>query len=90
MLSAFLLKNCAPIAGIIPAIFNFIQEYGEIEDREMYKTFNMGMGMAVIVPEESVDESIKILKKHKKSDVRIVGKIKKGKGVELTVKELTF
>jgi phosphoribosylformylglycinamidine cyclo-ligase len=71
-------------------IFNFIQEYGEIEDREMYKTFNMGMGMAIIIPDKFVDESIKILKKHTKSEVKIVGKIKKGKGVELTDKGLAF
>ncbi len=71
-------------------IFNFIQEYGNIDDKEMYQTFNMGMGMAIIIPEDYVEESIKILKKHSKLNVKIVGKIKKGKGVELPEKKLIF
>jgi phosphoribosylformylglycinamidine cyclo-ligase len=32
-----------------PSIFNFIQEEGEISDGEMYQTFNMGIGMVLIV-----------------------------------------
>jgi phosphoribosylformylglycinamidine cyclo-ligase len=71
-------------------IFDFIQENGQIEDKEMYQTFNMGMGMAIIVPSDNADESMKILKKHTKSEVKLVGEIKKGKGVELTSKSLNF
>jgi phosphoribosylformylglycinamidine cyclo-ligase len=71
-------------------IFNFIQDNGEIEDKEMYQTFNMGMGMAIIVPNDSVDESMKILKMFTASELRLVGEIKKGKGVELTSKNLIF
>ena len=35
-----------------PEIFNFLQEQGNVSDLEMYKTFNMGMGFIIIVPEE--------------------------------------
>jgi len=42
----------------------------------------MGMGLAVIVSEKDAEKSIKIIKKHSKSDVKIVGEIQKGKGVE--------
>jgi len=35
-----------------PAIFKFIQEQGNVSDLEMYKTFNMGMGFIIVVPEE--------------------------------------
>jgi phosphoribosylformylglycinamidine cyclo-ligase len=62
-------------------IFNFIQENGNITDREMYKTFNMGMGFAIIIDKEDVDESIKIIQKISNVGVEIVGEIKKGKGV---------
>ena len=64
-------------------IFKFLQKHGNIDDKEMYQTFNMGMGFAVIVSNLDVNKSIKILKKHSKSDIKIVGKIQKGKGVEL-------
>jgi phosphoribosylformylglycinamidine cyclo-ligase len=56
----------------------------------MYQTFNMGMGMAIIVPSDSVHESMGILKRHTKSEVKLIGEIKKGKGVELTSKNLIF
>jgi len=65
-------------------IFKFIQEKGNIDDKEMYQTFNMGMGLAIIVPEKNVGEAIKILKKYSRSEVKIVGRIEKGTGVEHT------
>jgi len=33
-------------------IFQFLQEEGEVEDLEMYKTFNMGMGFVVVLPKK--------------------------------------
>lgn len=63
-------------------IFNFIQEKGNIDDKEMYQTFNMGMGLAIIVSEKDAKKAIEILKKHSCSEVKIVGKIEKGKDVE--------
>ena len=64
------------------SIFTFIQKYGNIDDKEMYQTFNMGMGFAVIVSEKDVDKAVKILKTHSESKVKVVGKIDKGIGVE--------
>lgn len=63
-------------------IFNFLQKYGNIDDKEMYQTFNMGMGFAIILSKKDANNAINILKKHSRSDVKIVGKIEKGKGVE--------
>ena len=37
----------------VPPIFNLIQEKADIEPREMFHVFNMGMGMLVIVDEEA-------------------------------------
>ncbi|MEA2032452.1 MAG: phosphoribosylformylglycinamidine cyclo-ligase [Euryarchaeota archaeon] len=42
------------------AIFKFIQELGNITDEEMYKTFNMGMGFAVVIPKSEEQEAIRI------------------------------
>jgi len=33
-------------------IFRFLQEKGEVEELEMYKTFNMGMGFVVVLPKK--------------------------------------
>ena len=71
-------------------IFRFLQKNGNIEDKEMYQTFNMGMGLAIIVSEKNVRESMNILDKYSKSKVKIVGKIEKGKGVELQKLGLKF
>ena len=47
----------------IPNIFKFIQKKGEVSDREMFRTFNMGIGMVLIVDPQSVDKVIKKLAK---------------------------
>ncbi len=46
----------------VPAIFKLIQSRGNIPERDMYNTFNMGIGMAVIVPSNEVENAIDILK----------------------------
>ncbi|MGN1271296.1 MAG: phosphoribosylformylglycinamidine cyclo-ligase [Clostridia bacterium] len=46
----------------VPAIFKLIAKRGNIPERDMYNTFNMGIGMAVIVPENEVEKAINILK----------------------------
>jgi len=71
-------------------IFKFLQKYGNIEDKEMYQTFNMGMGLIIVVSKEDAEKSIKILKANSKSEVKIVGKITKGKGVRLENLNLDF
>ncbi|PIU83973.1 MAG: phosphoribosylformylglycinamidine cyclo-ligase [Elusimicrobia bacterium CG06_land_8_20_14_3_00_38_11] len=46
-------KNCKAIihnnSWTVPDIFKIIQDKGKIEDKEMYRTFNMGIGMVLIV-----------------------------------------
>ena len=40
----------------IPPIFSFLQQKGNIPVAEMYRTFNMGIGMMALVPEEQVED----------------------------------
>jgi phosphoribosylformylglycinamidine cyclo-ligase len=57
-------------------IFEFISKY--VEEDEMYRTFNLGVGMILAVSEENVDYVLQ------NSDGYPIGVIKKGeKGVEL-------
>ena len=64
-------------------IFNLIQKEGNIPERDMYNTFNMGVGMMMIVDANDVEKSIEILKAND-VDAYVVGKIEEGhKEVEL-------
>lgn len=67
-LSKFGFRFDAPLTP--PEIFRWIQETGKISPIEMYRTFNMGMGYAYVVPPESVDAVTKLVE-----GARVVGEI---------------
>ena len=46
---------------ILP-IFQLIQEKGNVEKREMFRTFNMGIGMMLIVDKADADKALATLK----------------------------
>ncbi len=54
-------------------IFNFIEENGKVSKFEMYKTFNMGMGFVIVLPEEEAKKALKIAGR----EAKIVGRIVK-------------
>ena len=61
----------------VPSVFDWLQEKGNVEDKEMYRTFNMGMGMVIIVNIDDAEKSISILGEH----AQMIGSVKSGKGV---------
>ncbi|MCK4531296.1 MAG: phosphoribosylformylglycinamidine cyclo-ligase [Candidatus Aenigmarchaeota archaeon] len=44
-------------------VFKLIQKLGNVSDREMYRTFNMGIGFCVIIPENEKDKVMEICRK---------------------------
>lgn len=58
---------------ILP-IFKYIQKIGNIEERDMFNTFNMGVGMCIIVSKKDAEKTIEILN-FCKEDAYIIGKI---------------
>ncbi len=58
-------------------IFKFIQELGNVDDVEMFRTFNMGMGFAIVMPKDEA----KRLERAGITDGRIVGYVEEGEGV---------
>jgi len=45
----------------MPELFNWLQKQGKITDREMYRVFNCGIGMALIISNEHVEAVMKAL-----------------------------
>jgi len=45
----------------LPPLFKWLQAQGNIADAEMYKTFNCGIGMAVVISKENATAAQKIL-----------------------------
>ncbi|MHC1610849.1 MAG: phosphoribosylformylglycinamidine cyclo-ligase [Candidatus Methanospirareceae archaeon] len=59
-------------------IFTFLQEEGNITDEEMYRTFNMGMGFAVVIPRSEEREALRI------THGKIVGEVvPEGRGIRV-------
>ena len=63
-------------------IFTYIADLGDIDPLEMYQTFNMGMGMALIIPEDQSKETIEISIKNG-IGAKIVGYVENGFGVSV-------
>jgi phosphoribosylformylglycinamidine cyclo-ligase len=65
----------------VPAVFKLIQGRGGIEGEEMYRTFNMGIGLVMVA---APDQSDRLLKELKDDGARVIGRISQGTGgVEL-------
>ena len=58
-------------------IFELIAKKGNIAEREMFNTFNMGVGMSIVVSKTDVDTALEILKANGE-DAYVIGEIIKG------------
>ncbi|MHB8604524.1 MAG: phosphoribosylformylglycinamidine cyclo-ligase [Thermoplasmatota archaeon] len=65
-----------------PRIFDLIAEWGRVETAEMYRTFNMGMGFALVVERSAADAALAALKPFG-FDARVVGHVAPGTGIEV-------
>jgi len=63
----------------VPKIFTFMQKTGPVEEKEMFRVFNMGIGYVLIVAEDFADSITKKLTKYGESVYRI-GRITSGTG----------
>ncbi len=58
-------------------IFDLIAAWGNIPQRDMYNTYNMGVGMSIVVPASQAEKALAILKENGE-DAYIIGKIEAG------------
>jgi phosphoribosylformylglycinamidine cyclo-ligase len=63
-----------------PAIFQILQQHGDINPEEMYQVFNMGIGMVAIVAAGRADAVLRAIRAAK-HDAWHIGEVVKGKGV---------
>ena len=58
----------------VPALFSLIQSAGNIPEHDMFNTFNMGVGMSVVVAKEDTEAAIAVLREHGE-DAYVLGEI---------------
>ena len=61
---------------ILP-IFDLIAKWGNIPERDMFNTYNMGVGMSIVVPASEVETALEILKANGE-DAYVIGEIVEG------------
>jgi len=66
----------------IPRVFQWIKEKGGVQANEMYRTFNMGIGMVLVTPARRAGKVISHLAKFKEH-AWVIGDIVKGEGVSI-------
>lgn len=66
-------------------IFELIMKKGNIDKINMYKTFNMGIGLVLAVDKDNVEKTIKCLK-DLNEDAFVIGNVTKGEGIEICLK----
>ena len=72
-LSAKITKSAVKVLPI----FDLIAKVGNVPERDMYNTYNMGVGMSIVVAPKDVDKALEILKANGE-DAYVIGEIIKG------------
>ena len=68
----------------IPGVFKLIAEKADIMEKELYRTFNMGVGMVLVLSAKDAEKAIKILRKKFRLASWIIGEVVRGrKDVEI-------
>ncbi|MDO5702550.1 MAG: phosphoribosylformylglycinamidine cyclo-ligase [Lachnospiraceae bacterium] len=73
-----LCANIEKAAVRTPAVFTLLKDVGHIPERDMYNTFNMGVGMALIVSSDTADRAVEVLR-GLGTDAYFIGEITAGK-----------
>ncbi len=60
-----------------PAIFDLIARAGGVSERDMFNTFNMGVGMSVVVPAAQADNALRVLRENGE-EAWLLGEITEG------------
>jgi phosphoribosylformylglycinamidine cyclo-ligase len=67
-------------AWTVPPLFRFLQDVGDVPDPDMYRTFNMGIGMVVVCAPDETAEVVAHLGRSGESEAVIIGEVVDGEG----------
>ncbi len=70
---------------ILP-IFNFLEKYGNINHREMFNIYNMGIGMVIAIDKKDVSKAQEILRKYNRNSY-VIGNITNSNKVEIELEK---
>jgi phosphoribosylformylglycinamidine cyclo-ligase len=73
-----------------PALFSWLQAMGPISEREMFETFNMGIGFAIVAAPHRRAELRRRLARAGAPDLLEIGRVARGTGVSLPDRGLTY
>lgn len=73
-----------------PGLFGWLQELGGLADREMYQTFNMGVGFAIVTRATAASAALRALAAAGYSDAVRLGSVRHGRGVRLPSQGLRY
>ena len=62
-----------------PPIFDILAREGKIPERDMFNTFNMGVGMVAVAPREQADVALRVLRQNG-VDAYLLGEVESGEG----------
>jgi len=83
-------KNCAVEiregTWDVPAVFRHLQKLGDVPREEMYRVFNMGVGMVLVTAQRHTEAVVKALRKAGET-ASVVGKVVRGTGGEVHLLE---
>lgn len=65
----------------IPPIFTYMQELGNVPEKEMFNVFNMGIGMILVVDKDQVERTLEILRQQDET-ATIIGEVTDMPGIE--------
>lgn len=69
---------------IVPSVFELLSRTGGITERDMFNTYNMGVGMTVVVAKNDAEKALGILQSNNET-AYIIGEIIEGDKIEITV-----
>lgn len=65
----------------LPPLFAWLQQLGSLADREMYQTFNAGIGFVLVVRPSALRTLLPALASAGAPDARVIGRVESGRGV---------
>lgn len=73
-----------------PSLYDWLRELGGIAPRELFQTFNMGIGFVVVVRPSHLSETLRRMARSGAADAIAIGHVERGRGVHLPAGGVEF